>query len=82
MLKSIVSNLEPVLLRISKVGNGCGFLLIVGYVLLSMVSLMQDPNFDQPRLAQEFAPLIVCAFGAGTLSMALQMMIRTNARSS
>ncbi|KGS16390.1 MULTISPECIES: hypothetical protein [Pseudomonas syringae group] len=82
MLKSIVSNLEPVLLRISKVGNGCGFLLIVGYVLLSMVSLMQDPNFDQLRLVQEFGPLIFSAFFVSAVCMILQMMIRTNARSN
>ncbi|MCF5714758.1 hypothetical protein NLO72_09820 [Pseudomonas tremae] len=82
MLKSIVSNLEPVLLRISKVGNGCGFLLIVGYVLLSMVSLMQDPNFVQLRLVQEFGPLIFSAFFVSAVCMILQMMIRTNARSN
>ncbi|BCS45790.1 MULTISPECIES: hypothetical protein [Pseudomonas syringae group] len=82
MLKSIVSNLDPVLLRFSKVFNGCGFLFIVSYVLLSMVYQMQIPNFDQLRLAQDFAPLIASALGAGAVCMVLQMMIRTNARSS
>lgn len=82
MLKSIVSNLDPVLLRFSKVFNGCGFLFVVSYVLLSMVYQMQSTNFDQLRLAREFAPLIASAFGAGAVCMVLQMMIRTNAQSN
>ncbi|ATV19194.1 hypothetical protein CFN58_05175 [Pseudomonas avellanae] len=81
MLKSIVSNLDPVLLRISNLGLRCGFLLIVAYVLISMVSVMLDPNFDQPRLAQEFAPLIVSTIGVSTLCMLAQMMIRTHTSS-
>ncbi|PHX42682.1 hypothetical protein AO354_48325 [Pseudomonas syringae pv. syringae] len=82
MPKSIVSNLDHLLLRISNVGIRCGFLLIVGYVLLSMMSTMVDPTFDPSPLAQELAPLIVYAIGLSTVCMLLQMMIRSSASSN
>ena len=82
MLKQLVSNLDPVLIRISNVGIRCGFLLIVGYVLLSMISTMVDPTFDPSPLAQELAPLIISAIGVSTVCMLLQMMIRSSASSN
>lgn len=78
MSKTFTSNMGRVLLKISKAGNGCGFLLIIGYVLLSILSAILDPNFDQQRLVQEFGPLIVAAIGVSTLCLLLQMMLRTD----
>ncbi|QUP67420.1 hypothetical protein PSYCIT7_007260 [Pseudomonas syringae Cit 7] len=78
MLKSIISNMDPVLLRISKVGNGCGFLLIVGYVLASMLSGISDPHFDQQRLVEEFGPLIFTSIAIGTLGTVLRMTFTTS----
>lgn len=78
MSKTFTSNMGRVLLKISKAGNGCGFLLIIGYVLLSMVGAVLDPNFNQDHLAQEFAPLIVYAIGISAVCLVLQIMLRTD----
>ncbi|WP_426780909.1 hypothetical protein [Pseudomonas syringae] len=81
MPKTIISNTDRLLRKITNLGNQCGFLLIIGYVLLSILSAILDPNFDQQRLVQEFGPLIVAAIGVSTLCLLLQMMLRTDSTS-
>ncbi|MEE4672859.1 hypothetical protein V2K57_07540 [Pseudomonas alliivorans] len=81
MPKSIVSNIDAVLLRVSNLGIGCGFLLIAGTILLSIISAILDPNFDQNGLADASTPLIVYTIGIGSLCHILRTTLITNSSS-
>ncbi|SHN12587.1 hypothetical protein SAMN05216593_108212 [Pseudomonas asturiensis] len=81
MLESTHSNITLILSKISKIGSRCGIMLIVCYVVLSLMSAYMDPNFDQHRLAEDFAPFIIFAIGVNVVCQLVIMMIRTKANS-